>query len=107
MFWGLHICFISFQFHLNVKEISICEEDDVELITIELCNAIMQSVYKPQTNSAYYHHCNKGTRLLSYLTEVEETIEYVLEEITQYYRSISLRASPDKTQVTTFHLQNK
>ena len=90
-----------------MKEIYICEEDDVELITIELCNAIMQSVYKPQTNSSYYHHCNKGTSLLSYLTEVEETIEYVLEEITQYYRSISLRASPDQTQVTTFHLQNK
>ena len=27
--------------------ISICEEDDVELITIELCNAIIQSVYMP------------------------------------------------------------
>ena len=29
-----------------MKGISICEEDDVELITIELCNAIIQSVYK-------------------------------------------------------------
>ena len=32
---------------LKVKGISICEEDDVELISIELCNAIIQSVYKP------------------------------------------------------------
>ena len=32
---------------LKVKGISICDEDDVELITIELCNAIIQSVYKP------------------------------------------------------------
>ena len=31
----------------NVKEISISEEENVELITIELCNAIIQSVYKP------------------------------------------------------------
>ena len=31
----------------KVKRISICEEDDVELITIELCNAIIQSVYNP------------------------------------------------------------
>ena len=32
---------------LKVKGISICEEDDVELITIGICNAIIQSVYKP------------------------------------------------------------
>ena len=31
---------------LKVKGISICEQDVVELITIELCNAIIQSVYK-------------------------------------------------------------
>ena len=36
-----------------------------------------------------------------------ETIEDALEEITQYYRSNSLRANPDKTQVTAFHLHNK
>ena len=28
----------------KVKGISLCEEDDVELITIELCNAIIQYV---------------------------------------------------------------
>ena len=32
---------------LKVEGISICEEDDVELITIELYNAIIPSVHKP------------------------------------------------------------
>ena len=31
----------------KVKGISICEEEDAELITIKLCNARIQSVYKP------------------------------------------------------------
>ena len=30
-----------------------------------------------------------------------------LEELTHYYRSNSLRANPDKTQVTAFHLRNR
>ena len=33
--------------YLKVKVIFICKEDDVELITIEQCNAIIQSAYKP------------------------------------------------------------
>ena len=36
----------------------------------------------------------------------EDTIEDALGELTQYYRNNSLRANPDKTQVTTFHLRN-
>ena len=40
-------------------------------------------------------------------TEIDEAIEDALEEITQYCRSNSLRANPDKTQVTAFHLRNK
>ena len=40
-------------------------------------------------------------------TEVETTIGDALEELIQYYRSNSLRANPDKTQVTAFHLRNK
>ena len=39
--------------------------------------------------------------------EVETTIEELLSELTQYYRSNNLRANPDKTQVTAFHLRNK
>ena len=38
---------------------------------------------------------------------VETTIGDALDELTQYYRSNSLRANPDKTQVTVFHLRNK
>ena len=39
--------------------------------------------------------------------EVEKQIEEALGELTHYYRSNSLRANPDKTQVTAFHLRNR
>ena len=44
-----------------------------------------------------------------YLTfqEVEQQIEVALGELTHYNRSNSLRANPDKTQVTAFHLRNR
>ena len=42
-----------------------------------------------------------------YFTEVEHTIEEALDELTTYYRSNSLRANPDKTQVMSFHLKNR
>ena len=38
---------------------------------------------------------------------VETTSGDALDDLTQYYRSNSLRANPDKIQVTTFHLRNK
>ena len=47
------------------------------------------------------------TAQYSSFTEEETTIEDALDELTQYYRSNSLRANPDKTQVTAFHLRNK
>ena len=40
-------------------------------------------------------------------TEVEDTIEEALSELTQYYRNNSLRVNLDKTQVTAFHLRNR
>ena len=40
-------------------------------------------------------------------TELEHTIEEALGELTTYYRSNSLRANPDKTQVTSFHLKDR
>ena len=43
----------------------------------------------------------------SSFTEVERTIGDALKNLTQYYRSNSLRANPDKTQVTAFLLRNK
>ena len=39
--------------------------------------------------------------------EVEQIIKEALGELTHYYRSNSLRANPDKTQVTAFHLRNR
>ena len=39
--------------------------------------------------------------------KMETTIEESLNELTHYYRSNNLRANPDKTQVTAFHLMNK
>ena len=39
--------------------------------------------------------------------EVKQQIEVALGELTHYYRSNSLRANPDKTQVTAFHLRNR
>ena len=39
--------------------------------------------------------------------EVEQKIEEALGELTHYYRSNSLRANPDKTQDTAFHLRNR
>ena len=47
------------------------------------------------------------TAQYSSFTEVETTIGHALDELTQYYSSNSLRANPDKTQVTAFHLRNK
>ena len=47
------------------------------------------------------------TSQYSSFTEVETTIGDALDELTQYYRSNSWRAKPDKTQVTAFHLRNK
>ena len=47
------------------------------------------------------------TAQYSLFTELETTIGDALDELTHYYRSNSLRANPDKTQVTAFHLRNK
>ena len=47
------------------------------------------------------------TAQYSSFTEVETTIGDALDELTQYYRSNSLRAYPDNTEVTAFHLRNK
>ena len=47
------------------------------------------------------------TAQYSSFTEVEKTIGDALDNLTQYYRSNSLCANSDKTQVTAFHLRNK
>ena len=47
------------------------------------------------------------TAQYSSFRKVETTIGDALEKLTWYNRSNSLRANPDKTQVTAFHLRNK
>ena len=47
------------------------------------------------------------TSQYSSFTDVEHTIEEALDELTTYNRSNSLKANPDKTQVTSFHLKNR
>ena len=47
------------------------------------------------------------TSQYSSFTDIERTIGDALDKLTQYYRINSLRANPDKTQVTAFHLRNK
>ena len=46
-------------------------------------------------------------RPVHHTQKVEQIIEEALGELTHYYRSNSLRANPDKTQVTMFHLRNR
>ena len=40
-------------------------------------------------------------------SQVESTIEEALDDLTDYYRNNSLRVSPDKSQVTGFHLRSR
>ena len=60
-----------------------------------------------RTHSFIYADNLCVTAQYSSFTEVERTIGNALDKLTQYYRSNSLRANPDKTQDTTFHLRNK
>ena len=53
--------------------------------------------YIQTTRSFIYADDLCVTALYPSFTDIEETIEDALEEITQYYRSNSLRANPDKT----------
>ena len=60
-----------------------------------------------RTRSFIYADDRCVTAKYSSFTEVERTIGDALDKLTQYYRSNPLRANPDKTQVTAFHLRNK
>ena len=62
---------------LKIKGISICEEDDVELITIELCNAIIQSVYKPPNKHFFF--TSIATRQT--VTESKLTSPFLMEDL--------------------------
>ena len=76
------------------------------VISPVLFNIYTKPIY-PGTQSFIYADDICVTAQYPSFTEVEETIEDALEEITQYYKSNSLRANPDKTQVTAFHIRIK
>ena len=69
----------------------------------------------PLTNSVQHVYINdkplnEGTRSFIYADDLCVTTQYYsfteVDKLTQYYRSIHLRADPEKTQVTAFHLRN-
>ena len=83
--------------------------------------ACHKEVFSPQLFNIYTNDqpVHDGTRRFIYADElcitsqfptfsqVENTIEEALGELTDYYRNKSLCANPDKTQVTAFHLWNR
>ena len=79
-------------------------------------SVLSPNLFNIYTNDQPVHD---GTRSLIYaddlcittqfpaFSQVESTIEEELSELTEYYGNNSLRANPDKTQVTAFHLRNR
>ena len=61
----------------------------------------------PRWNEEFHIRRRPVTAQYPTFQEAEQQIEEALEELTHYYRSNSLRANPDKTQVTAFHLRNR
>ena len=59
------------------------------------------------TRSFIYADDKCVTNQYSSFIGVERTIGDSLDKLTHYYRSNSLHANLDKTQVTVFHLRNK
>ena len=81
---------------------------------IQIIGFPQRSVHSPMqfniyTNDHPLHDADDlcVTAQYSSFTEVGRTIGDSLDKLTQYYRSSSLRANPDKTQVAAFHLRNK
>ena len=72
------------------------------------------STYTLTTSLSTTEHVASYTQTISVspaqqpsFVEVETTIEESLNELTQYYISNNMCATPDKTQITAFHLRNK
>ena len=59
------------------------------------------------TRSFIYSYDLCGTAQYCSFTEVERTIGDALDKLTQYFKSYSLGANPDKSQGTASHLRNK
>ena len=63
--------------------------------------------FHDETQNFIYADDLCATAQYSSFTEVERTIEDTLDKLTHHYRSNSLRANPDNTQIVAFHLRNK
>ena len=66
-----------------------------------------QPIQDGTRNFIYAHNLCITSQYPTFQEEVEQKIEEALGELTHYYRSNSLRANPDKTQVTAFHQRNR
>ena len=60
-----------------------------------------------ETKSFIYADNKCITAQFPTFSQVENNIEEVMDELTEYCKHNSLRANPDKTQVTAFHLRNR
>ena len=59
--------------------------------------------------NAYFIYTDEVCVIAKYqfFTQVDRTIEEALIKLSGYYNTNSVRANPDKTQVTAIHLKNK
>ena len=85
-------------------------------VLFSVCSVLSQTLFNIYTMISQFHD---GTRSFIYaddlfitaqfptFSQVKSTIEEVLGELTEYHRNNSLRANPDMTQVTAFHLRNR
>ena len=87
---------------------AVSNNDFIVLYYLQYCLTCIndQPLHDGTQNLAYADDQCVTVQYLSF-TEVEHAIEKALDELTIYYVSNSLRANPDKTQVTAFHLKNR
>ena len=72
----------------------------------------IQHIYERSANPRWneeFHIRRRPVRHspVPYFQKVRQQIEEALGKLTHYYRSNSLCANPDKTQVTAFHMRNR
>ena len=78
---------------------------------VELNNKCSSSRWRKYKITNDHHFIRRRSTFVtaqySSFTEVDKIFGDALDKSTQYYKSYSRRATPDKTQVNSFHLRNK